>query len=126
MDEAIRENPDFVLSGWMGRFGDAYISRFHLIVWIHTPTELRITRLKARESAHFGERILPGGDMYETHQDFLDYAKQYDDGGLDIRSYARIKEWLEQAVCPVLEMDGCRDTEALAAEVLLKLKEIAD
>jgi len=126
MDEAIQANPNFVLSGWMGRFGNPLISRFQLIVWLHVPTELRIRRLKAREFANFGERILPGRDMYENHQAFLDYAGQYDDGGMDIRSYARQKEWLEQAACPVLEMDGCRDTEVLAAEVLLKLKEIAD
>ena len=117
-------NPDCVISGWMGSSGDALISRFQLIIWLHTPAELRIRRLKARELANFGKRILPGGDMYENHQEFLDYSAQYDDGGMDIRSYARIKEWLEQATCPVMELDGRRTTESLAAEVILKLKEI--
>jgi len=126
MEEAIESNPDCVISGWLGRSGDVLISRFQLIVWLRTPTELRIRRLKARELANFGERILLGGDMYETHQSFLDYAGQYDDGGMDIRSYARQKEWLERAACPVLELDGCRTTESLAADVLLKQKEIAD
>ena len=126
MEEAIQSNPDCVISGWLGRSGDVLISRFQLIVWLHTPTELRISRLKAREFAHFGERILPGGDMHENHQAFLDYAKQYDDGGMAIRSYARQKEWLEQATCPVMELDGCRTTESLVAEVLQKLQEIAD
>lgn len=121
MDEAIRANPHCVISGWLGRAGNAYIHRFGWIVWLHVPTELRISRLKAREAARFGPRILPGGDMHETHLAFLEYAGQYDAGGMDIRSYARQKQWLKQAVCPVLELDGSRATEMLAEEIASRI-----
>jgi len=121
IEEAMRANPRCVISGWMGSAGDAFLSRFNLIIWLHVPTELRIRRLRAREATRFGLRILPGGDMYETHQAFLDYAGQYDEGGMDIRSYARQKKWLEQAACPMLELDGARGLEELVAEVALWL-----
>ena len=121
LEDAMRASPRCVISGWLGGWGTAFLPRFDLIVWLRAPTALRIERLKAREAASFGARILPGGDMHENHQEFLDWAGRYDDGGMDIRSYARQKEWLEQATCPVMELDGGRALDALIAEVAMLL-----
>jgi len=121
LDEAMRANPNCVVSGWLGDWGISFMPRFNLLIWLHTPTELRIERSKAREAAQFGARILPGGDMYRNHQEFLDWAGRYDDGGMDIRSYAWQKEWLEQATCPVMELDGSKQLDALVAEIAMML-----
>ena len=45
----------------------------------HTPTDIRIKRLEKRESERFGSRIRKGGDMYDNHLDFIEWAKGYDD-----------------------------------------------
>ena len=63
-------------------------------------------RLRQREHARFGERILPGGDMYETSQAFLAWAASYDEGGLDIRSRQRHDQWLSMLPCPILCFEG--------------------
>jgi hypothetical protein len=53
--------------GW----GDALINDADLIVFVATPTSVRLERLAAREKALFGDRIAPGGDMYEIHKNKL-------------------------------------------------------
>ena len=39
-----------------------------------SPTDIRLERLRHREHERYGERIMPGGDMYETSQEFLDWG----------------------------------------------------
>jgi hypothetical protein len=59
-------------------------------------------RLRRREHERFGERILPGGDVYDHSQAFLARAALYDEGGLDIRSRQRHDQWLSTLPCPIL------------------------
>lgn len=49
---------------------------------------IRIERLVKREQERYGSRIELGGDMYQRHIDFIEWAKSYDNGGMDIRSKA--------------------------------------
>ena len=89
--------------------------------WLVTPTEIRMDRLRRREYARFGDRILPGGDMYEQHQAFLAWAAAYDDGAPTMRSRAMHDLWQQKLSCPLLTLDGARPVEELAEEVLQKI-----
>ena len=111
MLEEIEKAPKFVLSGSLTGWGDIFIPRFDLVVYVKTPTEVRIKRLKEREYHRFGDRILPNGDMYEDHQKFLKWAAGYDDGGLEMRSALHHKQWLRLITCPVITVDGTRTTD---------------
>jgi adenylate kinase family enzyme len=84
----------WVLSGSLCGWGDGAIPLFELVVFLWVPQNVRMERLRQREHARFGERILLGGDMYETSQAFLAWAVSYDEGGLDIRSRQRHDQWL--------------------------------
>lgn len=57
-----------------------------------TPTDIRINRLRAREREAFGSRIDSDGDMYQNYIEFLEWAKAYDTGGLDMRSKVKHEE----------------------------------
>lgn len=48
-----------------------------------TSTELRIRRIKEREYRKFNNRILPGGDLYDKHTDFVEWVKGYDKLGVE-------------------------------------------
>ena len=76
------------------------IPRFELVVFLWILHNVRIARLRHREHTRFGERILPGGDMYESSQTFLAWAVSYDEGGLDIRTRQRYDQWLLIAWAP--------------------------
>lgn len=95
-----------VLSGSLTGWGDPLIPRFTHVIRLNTPTKVRIERLRAREYAHFGERIREGGDMYENHLAFLEWAAQYDTGDVTMRSKACHDQWMKQLPCPQVIAPG--------------------
>ena len=98
-----------VVSGSLTGWGDPLIPLFTLAVRLQTATDLRIARLRQRESAAFGARIDAGGDMYEEHQAFLRWAAAYDTGGLTMRSKAEHDAWQKLLRCPLLVLSGADD-----------------
>lgn len=106
LKEAINQAEKCVISGFMEGWGNMFIPRIDLIVYLHTDTTIRLERLRTREFQRFGARIKPGGDMYRNHEDFIKWAAAYDVGGLEIRSKRLHEEWLKQVSCPIVRLDG--------------------
>ena len=106
-----------VVSGSLVGWGDALIPKFTLAVRVVTDTPTRLARIKQREYARFGSRILPGGDMHEHHLSFLQWAAGYDNGGLETRSAARHDTWQKALCCPILVVDGTTPLDETAARV---------
>ena len=77
-----------------------------MIIRVVTPTDIRIERVKQREFARFGKRVLKNGDMYEDHQKFITWAARYDTGGLEMRSKVLHDKWLSEISCNQIEIDG--------------------
>lgn len=96
----------WVLTGSFDGWGDPLIDRVGLIVFVSTPQPVRLARLAAREKERFGDRILPGGDMYGIHRSFMDWAAGYELPGFNGRNRARHEAWLSRQVAPVLRLDG--------------------
>src|SRR5215510_4852293 len=96
----------WVVSGSLCGWGDVAMPLFELVVFLWVPHAVRMDRLHRREHARFGERILPGGNMYEQSQAFLAWAASYDEGGLDMRSRQRHDQWLNMLPCPILCFEG--------------------
>lgn len=114
---AIEENPKCVISDSLCGWGDVFIPKFNLVVFVDTPTDIRIERLKKRETERFGDRIHNGGDMYEEHLKFIEWAKTYDTAGTDQRSRTLHEEWFKQLPCPLLRVDGTKSVEELVEQV---------
>ena len=111
-----------VISGSLTGWGDPLIPRFTLAVRVVTATDVRLDRLRAREYAHFGERILEGGDMHQNHEEFIAWAAQYDTGEVTMRSRACHDAWQKTLPCPVLVVDGADDLAANVARIREMLK----
>lgn len=110
---ALDKHPHCVVSGHMSGWGDVFLPKFELIVWLQTPTEVRLERLRRRERERFGPRVLPGGDMHGEHLRFLGWAGRYDSGGETMRSRTLEERWLKSAPCPVKILEGTRPVEYL-------------
>lgn len=108
---------DWVLSGSCGMWGKEITDQADLIVFLYTPTDIRMKRLRTREAARFGDRIKPGGDMNRIHEAFAAWAQSYDDPSFDGRSLAGHEYWLSRQTAPVLRLDGTYSVERLALEV---------
>lgn len=117
MNADIDASAGAVISGSLTGWGDPLIPRFTLAVRVETDTELRIARLRQREYERFGERIRKGGDMYENHMTFLDWAAQYDTGDVTMRSRACHDAWQQTLPCPVLTVDGADSPEDNVARI---------
>lgn len=104
----------WILTGSFIGWGDALIQHVDLIVFLYTPTAIRLQRLDRREASRYGERILPGADMHEAHLAFRDWASRYDDPSFTGRNLAQHERWLSEQSAPVLRLRGERPSEELA------------
>ncbi len=95
-----------VVTGSLCGWGDILIPRFDLVLFIEAPTEVSIQRLQEREYLRFGDRILPAGDMFQNHTEFIEWSKTYDTAGVESRSKVLHDEWLGQITCPIIKLDG--------------------
>ena len=111
----------WVVSGSLCGWGDVAIPLFECVVFLSIPYDIRMARLRQREHERFGERILPGGDMYESSQAFLARAASYDDGGLDIRSRRLHDQWLSTLPCPILCFEGEYSIEEHLAVLMVEI-----
>lgn len=106
MREDIKRHENIVISGSLADWGDELIPLVTLAIRVETDTRIRLERLEAREREKFGSRIDAGGDMYDNHVKFMNWAASYDDGGMDMRSKAKHDDWQKQLICPFLLVDG--------------------
>lgn len=113
-----------VLSGSVTKWGDALIPLFTLAVRLVTDTETRLARIREREYARFGERIRPGGDMYQTHRAFLAWAAKYDEGDLSMRSKRAHDAWQQLLPCPVIVLSGSDSPADNTARIMEELKKL--
>jgi adenylate kinase family enzyme len=111
LKEAIEKAGRCVISGSLDGWGDIFIPRFELVVFLSADKDTRLQRLSAREFQRFGARIQPGGDMYRNHEDFIKWAAAYDVAGLEIRSKRLHEEWLKQVSCPIVRLNGALSCE---------------
>jgi len=98
-------------------WGGVFIPIFDLAIFVDTVTYVRINRIQEREYNKFGGRILPGGDMYENHSDFIEWARSYDSGGLEQRSRALHMKWMGMLTCPILTVDGTKPVSDIMTEI---------
>ena len=117
----LRSSSRWVLSGSLVSWGDVFVPMFELVVFLSTPWEVRLSRLRQREQERYGaESLQPGGSMHEEHEAFIEWASKYDHGGMDVRSRLRHEQWLAELppTCEVLRLDGELSIATLANAVV--------
>ena len=108
----------WVMSGALDGWAESAARDAELIVFLEVPTRVRLERLRQRERARFGDALLPGGAMHETHREFIEWAGHYEDGTHPGRSRLRHEKWLAGVATPVLRLDGTQSTDALVEAIL--------
>lgn len=105
----IKEHGDFVLSAVCADF--AAIEPFYeLIVYLEAPKEERMKRIRRRSIDRFGERVLPGGDLYESEENFFAFAEK--------RTPEKVEKWIKESSCRCVRINSCKRVEEIVAEVL--------
>ena len=110
----------WVLSGTLDGWAEPVSRGAELIVFLRVPTPVRLDRLRRRQQARFGDSLLPGGAMHETHVEFIEWASHYEDAALPGRNLPRHEKWLAGLDVPVLRLDGTRPVAELVGAVLAR------
>lgn len=127
MQEVFLPRADWILSGSVAGWMEAVTHHFDLVVFLFTPTEVRLARLRDRETRHFGaEAVGPGGWRQQETVDFLAWAGEYDDATREGRSLALHEAWLKTITCPLLRLEGDRAVEDLVDAVAARLEGATD
>jgi len=122
MQEMFVPRAGWVLSGSVTAWGEEIVTHFDQVVFVRTPQNIRLQRLRSRETTHFGaDAVAPGGWHYEDTASFIEWASHYEDGSREGRSLAKHEAWLARLPCPVLRLDGSRPVEANVAEIVCAL-----
>src|SRR5271169_2911917 len=80
MREMFLERSDWVLSGSLDDWGHPVHMLFDLVAFLYVPTEIRLHRLRARETRRFGcDAVSPGGSRHQETEDFMEWASHYND-----------------------------------------------
>jgi adenylate kinase family enzyme len=118
MEQMFLPRAEWALSGSLAGWGDAIIPAFDLVVFVITPQEIRLQRLRAREATRYGEAaVAPGGWRHKETEEFIEWASQYEDGAFASRSLEKHEAWLATLPCPVLRLNGSRPLPELVAQV---------
>ena len=98
--EDIKQNPRFVFSAVNGNMIPEINANYDLVVYLNVPLDMRMKRIRQRAIDKFGDRVLPGGDMYEQEEKFFAYAEK--------RTPEKIENWLKTLSCKVIRLDGTK------------------
>ncbi|NPD04519.1 hypothetical protein HN031_07455 [Nocardioides sp. zg-1308] len=117
MQEVFLPRPAWVLSGSIMGWGEPVVPLLDAVVFCSLAPDVRLQRLRDREAVRYGDRIEPGGDLVESHAEFIAWAAGYEDPAFDGRSRAVHEEWLAGLACPVLRVDTAQPVEGLLQEI---------
>lgn len=108
----------FVMAGSMSSFHQAFDDNFEMMVFLYAEPEIRLRRVHKRAMERFGKRILEGGDLYESHQKFLESNRRYESDSSP--NLGEQKEWMKSLPCVKIELDGGRSLESNAQIIVEK------
>lgn len=108
----------FVMAGSMSSFHQAFDDKFAMMVFLYAGPEIRLQRVHKRAMERFGKRILEGGDLYESHQKFLESSRRYESDGSP--NLSEQKEWMKSLQCAKIELDGTNSLEINAQIIVEK------
>ena len=103
LEERIRSHDRFVFAAVKGDYGDQFISSLNHIILVEAPKQIRSQRVRNRSYQKFGDRIFPGGDLFEKENKWFSIT--------DSRPEAYVTTWLETVRCPVIRIDGTLPVE---------------
>lgn len=119
---ALEPHSSWVLSGGAGTWDPPVKLDFTLAIFLYLSPEVRLERLRSRESELHGARILKGGDMEAIHGEFMNWTKGYDDGKSEGTNTLPVHlDFIDSVKSEVLRLEKSQTTDEQLHLVLMKL-----
>lgn len=106
----MKKHGSFVMSGDISGWGEEFITGFDLVIFLTAPTEIRLMRIDNRQYKRWGDRVRKGGDMYEQHQKFREFAAS--------RDIPQLERKASLYLCPILRVDSTKTLKENIDEIL--------
>lgn len=114
LERTLEDCDNFVLAAVKGDYGSRTVSEYRCVVLLEAPGEIRMRRVVDRSFQRFGERMLPGGDLYEQELNFF--------AAVSNRDERYVLDWVRNLNCPMIRVDGTRTIEENLAFVMESVK----
>ncbi len=118
LEERISGNHRFVFAAVKGNYGSRLIDSLDHIILVEVPKQIRSQRVRDRSYRKFGDRIRPGGDLYDRESEWFSLT--------DSRPDTYVTDWLKTVDCPVIRIDGTLPVEQNVDELVSVLSEEND
>lgn len=110
----VRAHDKFIFAAVKGNYGENILSLYKYAVLIETPKDIRMQRVKKRSYQKFGNRMLPGGDLYEREENFFNFVSS--------RAEQEVEEWAKSLNCPIIRVDGTKPIEENITHIVEQLQ----
>jgi adenylate kinase family enzyme len=114
---ALDAHSRWALSGSLCGWGDMFIPRFELAIFLQIPHEVRMARVMARDRQRYGDAIAPGGEMHTQHREFIEWATKYDTADESMRSLRLHEKWITTLRCRCIRLEGDLSVEERLARL---------
>lgn len=116
LKEAIAPYEHFVMAGSMSSFHEAFDPYFGMMVFLYADPDIRVSRIRERSILRFGDRVMEGGDMFQSNLDFLESNRRYEsDGSPNLKEQT---EWMNSLSCKKLRLDGSESIDGNASLIV--------
>jgi adenylate kinase family enzyme len=124
MHEMFVPRAGWILSGSLVGWAQELETIFDLVVFVSTPTPIRLERLRRREELRYGAGATAlGGRKYEDTRAFFEWAANYDDPSFNGRSRVQHEAWLQTLKCKTIRIDGTRGIGELVDKIMILTEE---
>ncbi|MET3922681.1 hypothetical protein [Arthrobacter sp. UYEF20] len=117
MREVFVPRSTWVLSGSIMGWGEDLMAEFDAVVFLTLDPETRMTRLRARERIRVLELAKAGGLDEAAHEEFMFWARGYDDPDFAGRNRGRHEQWLAMLSCPILRLESAGPVDELVQAI---------
>lgn len=109
----IAKHENFVLASVRSAFASVTPS-LKIAIVVSAPVEIRVKRIWTHSYEKFGERMLPGGDLYEQERGFLELAGK--------RTVEYAEDWLDGFKGEIIRVDSTDGIGKNVKDILKALK----
>ena len=109
-DERLRRDVErhkhVLVSGSLVSWGEYWQQVFDLGLFLRLPKHIRMERLQKREVERYGTQLTTDEKMRRKHQEFMNWAAQYDDESFEGRSIGQHRNWIKTVHYEVIAIEG--------------------
>lgn len=121
LENDLMQHQNWVVSGSLCNWGNFIVPLLTHVIFVYADWPTRLGRIKQREHVLHGPRIMPGGDMYEHYEAFIDWASKYDTEEPISRTKKQHLDWLTTLSCKVIKLDSKVSLESLIQQATKEL-----